>query len=83
MFTYPKGEIIADKHCIGGVPGNETTMILIPIIASLGIKIPKNFSKAITSPAATGECVNVLMDINFNKEGIEKLVKENKCCLVW
>ena len=68
MFKYPKGEIIADKHCIGGVPGNETTMIIIPIIASLGIKIPKNFSKAITSPAATGECVNVLMDISFDKK---------------
>lgn len=84
MFKYPKWEIIADKHCIGWVPGNETTMAIIPIIASLwGIKIPKNFSKSITSPAATGECVNVLMDINFNKEGIEKLVKELNCCLVW
>ena len=82
-FKYPKGEIIADKHCIGGVPGNETTMVLIPLIASLGIKIPKNFSKSITSPAATGECVNVLMDINFDKKGIEKLVKEEDCCLVW
>lgn len=83
MFRYPKGEIVADKHCIGGVPGNETTMIIIPIIASLGIKIPKNFSKAITSPAATGECVNVLMDINFDKKGIEDLVKKLNCCLVW
>jgi AMP phosphorylase len=81
-FKYPKGEIVADKHSIGGVPGNETTMILIPIIASLGIRIPKNFSKSITSPAATGECVNVLMDINFNKEGIEELVKKLNCCLV-
>ncbi|MDR0369843.1 MAG: hypothetical protein LBH96_05025 [Candidatus Peribacteria bacterium] len=83
MFTYPKKEIVADKHCIGGVPGNETTMIIIPIIASLGIKIPKNFSKAITSPAATGECVNVLMDINFNQQGIKNLVKKLNCCLVW
>ena len=82
MFKYPKEEIIADKHCIGGVPGNETTMILIPLIASLGIKIPKNFSKSITSPAATGECVNVLMNINFNKEGIENLVEKLNCCLV-
>ncbi|MDR3168270.1 MAG: hypothetical protein LBU27_00465 [Candidatus Peribacteria bacterium] len=82
MFRYPKGEIIADKHSIGGVPGNETTMILIPLIASLGIRIPKNFSKSITSPAATGECVNVLMDINFNKAGIEKLIEEINCCLV-
>ena len=83
MFKYPKGEIIADKHCIWGVPGNETTMVLIPLIASLGIKIPKNFSKSITSPAATGECVNVLMDINFDKKGIEKLVEDQNCCLVW
>ena len=83
MFKYPKGEIVADKHCIWWVPGNETTMIMIPILASLGIKMPKNFSKAITSPAATGECVNVLMDINFDKEWIEKLIKENNSCLVW
>jgi len=82
MFKYPKWEIIADKHCIGWVPGNETTMALIPLIASLWIKIPKNFSKSITSPAATWECVNVLMNINFDKEGIEELVKKVNCCLV-
>lgn len=83
MFKYPKWEIVADKHCIGWVPGNETTMIMIPLLASLWIKMPKNFSKAITSPAATGECVNVLMDINFDKAWIEKLIEENNCCLVW
>ena len=83
MFKYPKWIIVADKHCIGGVPWNETSMILIPLIASLGIKIPKNFSKAITSPAATGECVSVLMDIEFDKKWIEKLVKDVNCCLIW
>lgn len=83
MFKYSKGEIVADKHSIWGVPWNETTMILIPLIASLGIKIPKNFSKSITSPAATGECVNVLMDINFKEEEIKKLIKDINCCLVW
>ena len=83
MFKYPKWEIIADKHCIGWVPGNETTMALIPLIASLWIKIPKNFSKSITSPAATWECVNVLMNINFDKKWIEELVEKTNCCLVW
>ncbi|MCX6824174.1 MAG: thymidine phosphorylase [candidate division SR1 bacterium] len=75
--------IVADKHCMGGVPGNETTMIMIPLLASLGIKMPKVFSKAITTPAATGECVSVLMDISFTKSEIEALVKKNNCCLVW
>jgi thymidine phosphorylase len=68
---------------MGGVPGNETTMIMIPLLASLGIKMPKTFSKAITTPAATGECVSVLMDISFSKKEIEDLVGKNNCCLVW
>lgn len=83
MFKYPKWEIVADKHCIGGVPWNETTMILVPLIASLGIKFPKNFSKAITSPAATWECVSVLMDISFDEKWIKNLIKKNNACLVW
>ena len=33
--------ITLDKHCIGGVPGNRTTMIVIPIIAAAGFNIPK------------------------------------------
>ena len=74
--------VVADKHCMGGVPGNETTMIMIPLLASLGIKMPKTFSKAITTPAATGECVSVLMDISFSKPEIEALVKKNNTCLV-
>lgn len=80
MLTFDG--IVADKHCMGGVPGNETTMIIIPLLASLGIKMPKTFSKAITTPAATGECVSVLMDISFSKKEIENLVKRNNCCLI-
>jgi len=75
--------IVADKHCIGWVSGNETTMILVPIISSLGIKIPKVFSKAITSPAATWECVEVLMKHTYTANQIKKLVKKNNCCLIW
>lgn len=82
MFDFGKG-IVADKHCMGGVPGNETTMIIVPLIASLGIKIPKSFSKAITSPAATGECVNTLMGIEFDKDKIYKIVEKTGACLIW
>lgn len=80
MLHFPW--VVADKHCMWGVPGNETTMIMIPLLTSLGIKMPKTFSKAITTPAATGECVSVLMDISFSKPQIEKLVKEHNTCLV-
>lgn len=81
MYRFPG--IVAWKYCIWWVPGNETTMIVIPILASLWITVPKSFSKAITSPAATGECVNVLMDIEFNKQEVIRLTDKVWACLVW
>jgi len=47
ILKFGKG-IVADKHSVGGLAGNRTTMVVIPIIASLGIKIPKTSSRAIT-----------------------------------
>ena len=35
-------KIIADKHCIGGIPGNRTTPIIVAICAAAGLIIPKN-----------------------------------------
>ena len=81
MYRFPW--IVAGKYCIWWVPGNETTMIVIPILASLWITMPKTFSKAITSPAATGECVNVLMDIEFDKQQVIRLADKVWACLVW
>ncbi len=81
MYRFPG--IVAWKYCIWWVAGNETTMIVIPILASLWITVPKTFSKAITSPAATGECVNVLMDIEFDKQEVIRLTDKVWACLVW
>src|SRR3989344_1841440 len=39
MLKFPG--ITLDKHCIGGVPGNRTTMIVVPIIAAAGYIIKK------------------------------------------
>jgi len=81
MYRFPW--TVAGKYCIWWVPGNETTMVVVPILASLGITVPKSFSKAITSPAATGECVNVLMDIEFDKQEVIRLTDKVWACLVW
>ena len=51
-WPYP---IVADKHCVGGLPGNRTTMLVVPIVAALGLPIPKTSSRAITSPAGTAD----------------------------
>ena len=34
-------EMIVDKHCVGGLPGNRTTPIVVAILSSLGLTIPK------------------------------------------
>ena len=81
MYRFPW--IVAGKYCIWWVPWNETTMIIVPILASLWITVPKSFSKAITSPAATWECVNVLMDIEFDKQEVIRIADKVWACLVW
>ncbi|HHJ11853.1 MAG TPA: thymidine phosphorylase, partial [Chromatiales bacterium] len=42
--------MVVDKHCIGGIPGNRTTPLIVSIVAAHGMLIPKTSSRAITSP---------------------------------
>ena len=51
---------VVDKHCIGGIPGNRTSLIVAPIVAAHGLLIPKTSSRAITSPAGTADTMEVL-----------------------
>ncbi len=75
--------IVADKHSTGGLAGTRTTMILVPIIAAAGYKIPKNSSRAITTPAGTADTMEVLAPVTFSPSQIEKIVNEVGGCIVW
>jgi thymidine phosphorylase len=74
---------IADKHCVGGVPGNRTTMIVVPILASLGVRTPKTSSRAITSPAGTADTMGVLADVALDRERVRRVVEEIGGCIAW
>ena len=74
---------IADKHCIGGVPGNRTTMIVVPILAALGVTIPKTSSRAITSPAGTADTMGVLAEVALPPEELRRVVREVGGCIAW
>lgn len=76
-------DLVADKHCTGGVPGNRTSPIVVSIIASLGVKIPKASSRAITSPAGTADVMESLCNVAFNKEKIMEIVDQTSGCLIW
>lgn len=75
--------IVADKHSIGGTPGARTTMIVVPIVAAAGFKIPKSSSRAITTPAGTADSMEALSRVKFDKKEIYKIVKKTNACIVW
>lgn len=75
--------IVADKHSTGGVAGTRTTMIVVPIIAAAGFKIPKTSSRAITTPAGTADVMEVLANVVFKPKEITKIVESIGGCIVW
>jgi len=81
QMNLPMG--VVDKHSVGGLPGNRTTMLVAPIIASLGLYIPKTSSRAITSPAGTADTMEVLAPVTFPMSRIREIVKATHACLVW
>ncbi|MBT4935568.1 AMP phosphorylase [Candidatus Woesearchaeota archaeon] len=74
--------ITLDKHCIGGVPGNRTTMVVVPIIAAAGFTMPKTSSRAITSPAGTADTMECLAKVELKEKKIKQVVKKTKACIV-
>lgn len=74
---------ILDKHCIGGVGGNRTTMVIVPIIAAAGCYIPKTSSRSITSAAGTADTMEVLSDVIFNIDEMRSIVLKAKGAIVW
>jgi thymidine phosphorylase len=74
---------IADKHCVGGVPGNRTTMIVVPILAALGVTMPKTSSRAITSPAGTADTMGVLARVELPPDEMHRVVRETGACIAW
>lgn len=77
------GKVIVDKHCIGGIPGNRTSMIVVPIVAAHGLTIPKTSSRAITSPAGTADTMGVLARVELSVEEMKAVVAKCGGCLVW
>jgi thymidine phosphorylase len=75
--------LVADKHCIGGIPGNRTSMLVVPIVAAYGMLIPKTSSRAITSPAGTADTMEVLAQTELSPEAMDKLVRAERGCLAW
>lgn len=74
---------VFDKHCVGGIPGNRTTPIVVSIVASSGLLIPKTSSRAITSPAGTADTMETMTKVELSLQQIRKVVEKEGGCIAW
>ena len=74
---------VLDKHSVGGLPGNRTTPIVVPIVAAAGSLIPKTSSRAITSPAGTADTMATLTDVDLDLVAMRRVVEREGGCIVW
>ena len=81
-LSFGKAPIL-DKHSIGGIPGDKTSILVVPIVAAAGFTIPKTSSRAVTSPAGTADRVETLCPVQLEIEEIREVVKKTNGCLVW
>ena len=75
--------LVVDKHSIGGVPGDKTTLLVVPIIAASGLTIPKSSSRAITSAAGTADRAELFMPVNLNLEEMKEITEKTNGCIAW
>lgn len=75
--------VIVDKHCIGGLPGNRTTPIIVAIVSACDLVMPKTSSRAITSPAGTADVMETLAPVKLDLKAMRRVVDAEGGCIVW
>jgi thymidine phosphorylase len=75
--------VVADKHSVGGLPGNRTTPLVVAMVAACGVPIPKTSSRAITSPAGTADTMEVLAPVDLDVPAMRRVVEKEGGCVVW
>ena len=73
--------IVADHHCLGGIPGNKTDIIVAAIVGAYGLAMPKTVAKATTSCASVADTMGVLCNINLTQDHFLELVENNRVAI--
>lgn len=76
-------DCVLDKHCVGGLPGNRTTPLVVAIVAANGFCITKTSSRAITSPAGTADTMETLAPVDLDLLTMRRVVEQEGGCIVW
>lgn len=81
-FDWGQDKVL-DKHCVGGLPGNRTTPVVVAIVAANGLLMPKTSSRAITSPAGTADTMEVMTPVTLDFVRMQAVVEQQGACLAW
>ena len=79
---WDEENIVVDHHCLGGVPGNKTDIIITAIVAAYGLPIPKTASKSVTSCAGVVDVFAVLANVDFDENKLRKIINENRGAII-
>lgn len=90
MSMVKTGEIIDidvdpifDFHSVGGVPGNKVTLLVVPIIASAGLPIPKTCSRAISSAGGTADILETIANVTLPGHRIKEITETVGGTIAW
>jgi len=77
------GKGAASVHSIGGVAGDRGSMLIVPILASLGLIVPKTCTRAISSASGTADAMEVLAPVTLDLKKTTSVLKKAGACIVW
>ena len=82
VIRWDDENIVVDHHCLGGIPGNKTDIIITAIVAAYGLPMPKTASRSLTSCAGVADTFAVLANVEADEAKLKKFIKENRGAIV-
>ncbi len=82
VFHWDNENIVVDHHCLGGIPGNKTDIIITAIVAAYGLPILKTASRSITSCAGVADTFSVLANVDIDEQKIRQLLENERGVIV-
>jgi len=73
--------LVVDHHCLGGVPGNKTDIIIAAIVGAYGLAIPKTVAKATTSCSSVADTMGVFCNVNLSQDKFRYFTEINRAVI--
>jgi thymidine phosphorylase len=81
-LKWDNENMVVDHHCLGGIPGNKTDLIVAAIIAAYGLPMPKTASRSLTSCAGVADVMSVFANVDFDEKKLTDVIKKARACIV-